>query len=428
MTFAVGMTDLTIAGRMAQGDARVPVLDAMALGGYVAWFFNILQIAVATGVMALVSRSTGGGDHDLARKGLGQGGWLGCGAGVASMLVLLLGSKALVRFMQLGPEASEHALEYLGIYACSGLFSGPMLAINAALRGSGDTRTPFIGMVVMNGVNILASWLLVLGPEPLGEPTIGRIAAGTVIGWACGLAVVALLVRGDGEALHWTRQALTPCRDTLRRILRVGAPQALEIAGMWGIHAYGVRVISMLPQEGALGAHILAIRVESMSFLPGFAIGTAAAALAGQYLGAGSKEMAVRAVRLCWKLAVLVMSAMGVFFVLGGRQVVEWVAPGSEVHVALASPLFIVCALTQPFFATCIVLKTSMRGAGATAMVIRYSFGSMIFFRIVALWAASQFGLASLLGVWIILGFDLLCQAGIFGRQHFRGKWLDARV
>ncbi len=428
MTFAVGMTDLTIAGRMTAGAERVAVLDAMALGGYVAWFFNILQIAVSTGVMALVSRSTGAANHDLARRGLGQGVWLGLVAGCLSMGILLAGAGSLIGWMQLGPEAAAYALEYLRVFALSGPFSGMMLAINAALRGSGDTRTPFIGMVTVNGVNMLASWLLVFGPEPFGGRGISGIAWGTVIGWVCGLVVVMALVRGGEDALHWSRRALKPCADTMRRIVRVGAPQSLEIAGMWGIHAYGVRVISTLPQEGALGAHILAIRVESMSFLPGFAIATAAAALAGQYLGAGSKEMAVKAVRLCWRLAVVVMSAMGVFFVLGGRQVVGLVAPDSEMLVGLAAPLFVVCALTQPFFASCIVLKTSMRGAGATGMVIRSSFGSMIFFRIVVLAVADHLGVASLLAVWIILSLDLVCQAFIFTRQHFRGKWLDARV
>ncbi len=125
----------------------------------------------------------------------------------------------------------------------------------------------------------------------------------------------------------------------MARIVRVGAPQALEIAGMWLIHAFGIRVIAGLKDEGALGAHILAIRVESMSFLPGFAIATAAAALAGQYLGAGSRELAVRAVRLCWKSAVVLMSMMGVFFVFGRHLLIGWMAPGSELHLAACRAL-----------------------------------------------------------------------------------------
>ena len=68
LSFCVGLTDLFIAGRMEGGVERVAVLDAMGLGGYVAWFFNILQGAVATGVMALVARAVGAGDWRLAHR------------------------------------------------------------------------------------------------------------------------------------------------------------------------------------------------------------------------------------------------------------------------------------------------------------------------------------------------------------------------
>lgn len=429
LAFVVGLTDLLISGRMAEGAERVAILDAMGLGGYVSWFFHILQGAVATGVMALVSRATGGGDHALANRGLGQGLWLGTAAGIGTLLLLQAGIGGLIHWVGLGPMATAKADVYLRMLAWSAPFSGAMFAINAALRGSGDTRTPFLAMIVVNLVNIAASWTLVFAPEPWGGRGVEGIAIGTVVGWIAGLFTVVVLlgVRRDG-GLAWSRCALAFDGGTMKRIVRVGAPQSLEIAGMWAIHAYGIRVIAGLSEQGALGAHILAIRVESMSFLPGFAIATAAAALAGQYLGAGSREMAEKAVRLSWKAAVILMTTMGFFFVFGREWVIGWMAPGSGLHLGLAAPLLLVCALTQPFFATCIVLKTSMRGAGATNVVMRWSFGSMVFFRVFGLWALSHTDWNHLTAVWIVLAFDIVTQAIVFTRLHFQGKWLDARV
>jgi putative MATE family efflux protein len=305
-----------------------------------------------------------------------------------------------------------------------------LFAVNAALRGAGDTRTPFLAMIVVNLVNIVVSWTLVFGPSPVGGHGVAGIATGTDIGWIAGLLTSVLLV-GRGklrDGLHWSRENLRPHRATMARIVRVGAPASLEIAGMWLIHAFGIRVIAGLKDEGALGAHILAIRVESMSYLQGFAIATAAAALAGQYLGAGSRKLAVRAVRLCWKSAVVLMSMMGIFFVFGRHLLIGLMAPGSELHLRLAAPLLVVCALAQPFFATCIILKTSMRGAGATGTVMRWSFGCMLFYRVLGLWLWSRYGNLTLTGVWIVFSLDLATQAVIFTRLHFRGKWLDARV
>ena len=429
LAFFVGMTDLLISGRMAEGAERVAVLDAMGLGGYIGWFFNILQGAVATGVMALVSRATGGRDGKLANCALSQGLWLGVAAGFGSLILLLTGIPLLIQWVGLSPAAAEKADIYLKILAVSGPFSGALFAVNAGLRGSGDTRTPFLAMIVVNVVNMLLSWNFVFAAAPLGGHGIEGLAGGTVAGWIAGLVTVLVLVaRGKKDELHWNRADLRPDGGMMKRILRVGAPQALEVAGMWAIHAYGIRVIAGLRDEGALGAHILAIRLESMSFLPGFAIATASAALVGQYLGAGSREMAVRAVRLCWKSAALLMTAMGLFFLFGRELLIGWMAPGSELHLRLAAPLLVVCALTQPFFATCIIMKTSMRGAGATPIVMRWSFTSMLFYRVFVLWMLPHFMPLTLTSVWIVFAMDLLTQAAVFTRLHFKGKWLEAHV
>lgn len=429
LSFFVGMTDILIAGRMAVGEERVAILDAMGLGGYVGWFIYIFQGAVATGVMALVSRATGARDGLLASRGLGQGLWLGIFAGLLAFGILQLGVLPLIAWMGLSPRAAVEAETYIRMIAWTGPIAGAMFAVNSALRGAGDTKTPFIAMLVVNVVNMGMSVLLVFGPEPFGGRGVAGIALGTVIGWIAGLfVVVGMLAVRKGDGLRWSREGLALHGETMMRIWRIGIPQAIEIGGMWCIHSYGIRVISSLANEGALGAHFIAIRLESMSFLPGFAIAAAAATLTGQYLGAGSREMAVRAVRYCWKIAVFLMAFMGLCFVIFRNGLIGLMAPGSVIHSDLAAPLLIVCALTQPFFATCIILKTTMRGAGATKLVMRWAFGSMLFYRVGVLWLLTMTPWISLTGVWIVLGLDLITQAFVFSRLHFQGRWLEYKV
>ncbi len=74
------------------------------------------------------------------------------------------------------------------------------------------------------------------------------------------------------------------------------------------------------------------------------------------------------------------------------------------------------------------LLKTSMRTAGATMLVMRCSFGSMIFYRVIVMLLAQSQPWFDLHWVWLIVGADLATQSLILAWAHFRGKWLDARV
>lgn len=83
---------------------------------------------------------------------------------------------------------------------------------------------------------------------------------------------------------------------------------------MWGIQMFCLSIISELPVKGVLGVHNIAVRIESLSFLPGFAIGMAASTLVGQYLGARNALMARITIWKCMRYAVIFMTGLGVLF------------------------------------------------------------------------------------------------------------------
>ena len=437
LAFLVATVDLVFTGRLAEGDLRVAMMDAMGLGGYTAWLLMIFQGAVGTGVMALVSRAAGARDGDLARKGLAQGLLLGLATGLVVSVMIFLLLPTITAVFGLEGESARQAKSYLGILVWSAPVMGIMFSATNALRGAGDTKTPFFAMVVVNIVNVVFSWLFVFGPEGFGRMGVGGLALGSVLGWVAGaLVVIAFLIirkeRSDDEPFLTLRGCcLVPEKETMRRIIRVGVPQAMEMGGMWAIQAVMVRAISGLPQEGTLGAHMIAIRVESMSFLPGFAIGSAGAALVGQYLGAGNPEMAMKAARLCWKYAATFMGLLGIVFLLFPHELVALIVPDgpdSEHFQNLAGPLVFLCGLSQPFLATALVMKTTMRGAGATKLVMRYSFSTMLFYRVLVIPVAVSFLGLGLTGIWVVMLIDVATQAVLFGRVHFKGDWLKVKV
>jgi len=438
LSFMVNTVDIILATRMADGDTRIAVMDALGLGGYVMWLMMILQGAVATGVLAIISRAAGARKPEEARQGLVQGILAGLFMGLLSGIIIRLGLTKLITEFDLSEDASSFAFDYLSVLVWSCPLLGIFYACTYALRGVGDTRTPFVIMVMINLCNVGLSAAFVYLDPPIGGLGIAGLAWGSLLAWLLGTIIaVSVLYRqskpgSDEITLTLRRAKWTPQREMMMRIGRVGLPQGAEMLGMWLIHFYVLNFITGLSFDGALGAHIIAIRIESLSFLPGFAIGTAAATLIGQYLGAKNPAMALKALRTAWFFGLLFMTTIGISFLLAPEAIVRLILPASDPQanrlIATAAPLVFICGIFQPALATTIIMKTSLRGAGATRTVMVWSFSCLILFRVVGITLYDQFADLTLISIWAFMSIDLFVQAILFVFISFRGKWLEAKV
>ena len=431
LAFVTGATDLVLAGRMGTEAEVAPLLEALAIAGYVGWLVFIVQGAISTGATALISRATGARDPRLANRVLAQAGLLSVILGAAFGLVLALSAEFLAAgIFGLEAAAVRAAVDYLHVFAISAPFSGIVLCLNASLRGAGDTVTPFRVMVVVNVLNVILSvtfsfWL---------NMGVTGLALGTVIGWAAGAALVIFLLQrktqGEdvvGELMFKLRRLKPDCALSWR-VLRIGLPTALEIGGLWAIQVAIGRHIASLPMEGALGAHMMAIRLESMSFLPGFAVGAAAATLAGQYLGAGNPERAKEAVAYCWRVGLILMSALGLSLIIFAEGWARLIAPDAPELVEMAVPLIRIGGAIQLPMATAIILATALRGAGATRTVLVWGLGSQFFWRVCVMWLLIETVGLSMVQVWLIVSLDMCWRGAVFSWLFKRGAWLNQKV
>ncbi|GAA5495702.1 putative FMN/FAD exporter YeeO [Rubritalea halochordaticola] len=427
----VSFADRIIAGRMFVGEELVAAMDTMGLAMYVGWLMMIMQGAIATGAQALAARGFGAGDQELVEKATGQSMVLGTLSGCVSGLLLWLFRGQLISMFGLTEIAAHYANQYITWISLAAPLSGILFVCNACQRAGGDTLTPFYAMVVVNIVNVAMSVGLMLYVLPAEQYGVSGLALGTVGGWLAGALVVLYTLRpaAEGKAVVVIRREnLRWESKTIKRVVKVGIPQFVEIIGMWAIHAYGVRVVAGLETEGMVGAHGMVVQIESLSFMPGFALGMAASTLAGQYLGAQSKELARHAVRVCWGLAVLTMGLAGICLILFAEPLVALMSPGGGAQAEAAVRVLRIIGFVQPFFATAMVMKISMRGVGATKTVMAGSFSVMICIRIGVLTYAAQYWNPDLTMVWLIMSADLVVQAIVFVILHFRGKWLDTEV
>ena len=174
--------------------------------------------------------------------------------------------------------------------------------------------------------------------------------------------------------------------------------------------------------EGLQGAHIIAVQWEAFSFLPGFAIGIAAGALAGQYLGAGNAAMARKAVWVCVGLGTVLMGLIGIVFIIWGRELTSLISQ-QDVHLDVVPKLLVICGATQVFFAVSMVVRQALRGTGDTTWVFIITVVSSYGIRLPAAWFLGVYLDWGLPGIWIGLCGELGIRAMFFLARFVNGGW-----
>ena len=451
MSFICASTSLVLANNMGTTDAETAqIASGIGVTSYIMWLGFVMQGGVGMGATAIVSRMTGARRFTDGNYAANQSAVLGLLAGLLSALLMYLSADILVTdILQLTAYSRDIALRYMYTGCWVAVFSGIVFALNAALRGAGDTRTPFIIMLLVDGLNIAFSLFFVY--------VCGMYVEGLALGMISGMAValsiligillyrrITLLRRIGSDTLDAYAEtkghtyvpplfldfkSLKPDFGMMYRILSIGLPQAAEVGGIWLIQIYVLRVISSLG-DAYIGAHTIAVRIESLSFMPGFAIGMAGATLVGQYLGARNIRMALSTVERCVKYSVIFMGSMGIVFYLFPSAFVHIFAGKSHTLVEVASPVIQVFLIAEPFYAAMLLVKMCLRGAGYTRRVMLVSFGCMGLFRVGVLYLWNMFSPETLTlpGIWLTFTLDMAVEYLILRKMLYGLKWARQRV
>lgn len=458
----VGLVDTMLAAGISEG-----ATDAIGVASYFNWFVSLIAVALGVGATAMVSRSMGRGRIAVANAAVGQVFMLSLVLGTVVAVLIAVAAPFIAGLLQLEGDGLQHAVTYLriaaiGIPGLTVLFSG----INCC-RGAGDSVRPMVTMIIINIINIAISFSLsgvdlamtslnaageaerrVLFENPVGlDYGVSGIAVGTCVAWLIGGCIMTMLLARGVHGLKLKRRRLRPHWLTIRRLVRVAAPNFVETFGMWFGNFVVLMLVGQLASSGLIGAHVVAVRIEAFSFLPGFAMATAAATLAGQYLGAGSATLARRAVIRCAIVATSIMFLFGIAFLTIPEAIVG-VFSQQPLHLEQTPQLLFICGFIQIPFALVIVMRGAMRGAGDTRVVMMLTWLSTYVIRLPMAWLFSGvevalpgglvipnpepmqhwFDLNPLAGLWMGMCAELAIRFLIFFARFLHGGWTRQRV
>lgn len=419
LNMSVGLADTYIVGHLGAAQLAAVGLSVQSLN-----LFWALFGAIGVGSTALVARRIGASEPEAANAIARQSVLLALLIGLFIALVLWIGAPFFLTWLGAEPEVVALGQTYMRavastVYLLSVLFIG-----SAIMRGAGDTRTPMLVMLVINLVNIAVAYTLAYGVGPL--PRLGVLGSGIGAATARGLGgllILGLLVRGKGPVKIGT-EIPRPDLGPIGEILRIGLPAAGE---QLLLRVGQVVMATFITDLGtvAYAAHQVTINALSVAYMPGWGFALAATTLVGQELGAKRPKRASQSTYEALRMAILVMTIMGVLVAILPAQVMG-VFTGDPDVIATGVPILRIAGFTMPFLGVGFTLAGGLRGAGDTASVLVIYGGCIWGIRIVnAYWLGPRLGL---IGIWLAVGLDFVVRSALLALRFRTGRWKLVKV
>ncbi len=418
-----GIVDHVLVGNLRGFEANA------AIG--VSWQIFIVVIvfisSLFTGMSVLVSRFAGAGDSATVDRVVYQAFLtaIGLSLGILAPVGYVV-SPWLLDLVNATPAVQAEALPYLRILF--GFSSGMMIffMLTGALRSAGDARTPMVLGIAMTVLNLVFNVVLIRGVGPIPSFGTRGSAMGTCITGGLVAAYALWRLWTGGWVVSFPRGVgLGPDWSIIRELFRFGLPTGIQGIAM---NIGGVLMLSFigsLAQSAAAQAAFAVSYSELFSLITWTSVGLmgAAAAVAGQNLGAGHPDRADQAVRIAARYGLTVAAFVGLFFLFFPRQLLAIFGMHDPVVVDIGTQLLRVLSLSGLFVTVALAFTGGLQGTGDTKSPLYISTISQIFVPLGICFVIRQTGTLDPIDIWlaILAGHVTRCVLSVL--RFRQGQW-----
>jgi putative MATE family efflux protein len=426
---AQGMIDHALVGNLVgfRGNAAVGV----------SWQIFIAIIvfisSVFTGMSVLIARFAGAGDSEKVDRVVYQA--FLTGVGICVLVLAPIGYFAapfLLDVVNAAPEVKQEALPFLRIMFVFGSGMMVFFMLGGALRSAGDARTPMWLGIALTVLNLVLNVVFIAGLGPIPAYGTAGAAMGTVI--AGGLVAVYSIWRlWSGKwvvSFPRDRRALAPDWPIIRALFRFGLPAGFQGIAMNIGGVLMLAFIGSLAQSAAAQAAYAVIYTQLFSLISWTAYGLmgAAAAVAGQSLGAKKPDRAEAAVDLAAKMGVVSAAVVGALFLFFPRQLLALFGMHEPVVIEIGSQLMRVLSLSGIFLVAALTYTGGLQGTGDTKSPMYISIVSQIFVPLGICFVIEQVSTLDAIDIWvaILIGHLVRCVLSVW--RFKQGQWRTIAV
>jgi putative MATE family efflux protein len=375
----------------------------------------------------LVARFAGAGDEEKVNRTVYQAFLTAIFISLGIMAPIgYFVSPALLNLVNAAPEVKAEALPFLRIMF---VFSGGMMIffmLSTALRSAGDARTPMMLGITMTVLNLILNVILIRGLGPIPAFGTKGSAMGTCI--ASGLialyslsrlwtgAWVISIPRGGGYGPNWS---------IIRSIFKFGLPTGIQGIAMNVGGVFMLAFIGSLAQSAAAQAAFAVSYTELFSLITWTSVGLmgAAAAVAGQNLGARKPDRAEAAVHVAARFGFAGALFVGIVFLFIPRQLLAIFGMHDPPVVEIGVQLLRVLSVSGLLIAVALTYTGGLQGTGDTRSPLYISIISQIVVPLGTCFVIQQTGTLHPIDIWlaILAGHATRCVLSVI--RFRQGKW-----
>lgn len=437
LTFCVGMFDTWLSGQI---DAAAT--SAIGVSAYFGWLGSLVVSTVGIGTAAVVARHCGASEPAKANHVMNVSLLVATVLSFCMSAAMYAGAPFIVELFQLTGRTAEVGLNYLRLDSVGHLLTGITIVGAAALRGSGNMRSPMIVLGTVSVLNIIASLLMVYGVGPEKGininwdliPAMGvyGIAAGTVTARLIGgLIMLAVLIVGS-DPLKVRFALLKPDFEIIARLFRLGIFAAGDSIINWFGQVGFLIIIKQvqipgISSDAIFAAHVVGIQVEAITYLPAMAWGQAAGTMIGQSLGAKRIKRAFQSGLAAAAQCCLFGLFITVVFFFGAEKIYGLMHTDAGV-VSTGTPAFQAMAGFQIPLIIFLVLRSGLHGAGDTRWPMVVTIIGLFTLRLPLAWLMGVYLQGGLVGAWVGMFADILFRCLAISYRYLKAGWVRVKV
>lgn len=333
---------------MAAVGANTPIINFIVNG--------FLGISLGTNVV--IANAVGSKDDETVKKAVHTSMIV---AVIGGILVALLGellAEPILRSQNIADDSVNMAILYFRIYIAG---TPVILLYNfeaAIFRGIGNTRMPFIALVISGVINIGLNIFFVV----FMHRTVDGVATATVISNMISGIILLLFLRKSKTPARFDEKRLKVDWPVLGKIVKIGIPASLQACVF---SAANIIIQSAINGLGTVvaAASSAAFNIEIFSYYVLNSFGQACTTITGQNYGAKKIDRCKKTLKLCLLEGIVIEGLMVATLLICGKNLISIFTDNPElVEIGYIRVLFITTAHLFSLFYD--VMSGYMRGYG----------------------------------------------------------------